>query len=251
MTQLIPFASDVWIVEGPTVSFFGFPYPTRSAIIRLSTGSSWIWSPVAYSQELADEIVKTVGPVKYLVSPNKLHWLFLKEWKDRLPEEAKLLVAPGLKERRVAKGLEIDGVLEDGHPDDGYAADIDQIIFQGGAMDEAVFFHRASGTAIFADLLQRHRVEDQTGLKGWLMKVDGMVGPSGSTPREWRFIFWICGLLPAARDKLLKILDEWQPNKLIVAHGENAEEGATAVIANCLSWIPQQREPRERACCSP
>ena len=76
--MLREFGQSLFIADGPTVSFYGFPYPTRMAVIRLSDGSAWIWSPVALSEELADS-VGSVGPVRFIVSPNKIHHL-----RDRL-----------------------------------------------------------------------------------------------------------------------------------------------------------------------
>jgi hypothetical protein len=239
------FAPSVWTVEGPIVSFYGFPYPTRMVVIRLSDGSSWIWSPVKLTEELALEVVKVAGPVQHIVSPNKIHWLFMKEWQDKFPG-AKMYASPGLGDRDIAKNLSFSDTLTNDAPP-GYASDIDQVLFEGRVLDEVCFFHKASKTAIVCDLIQRHKEEDQTGWKGWLMRVDGMVGPLGGTPREWRFVFWACGLLPKARVSLDKILKEWQPEKLIVAHGENAEEGATVIIEESLPWIP--KHPKECICC--
>jgi len=76
--MLRPFGQDLYFADGPTVSFFGFPYPTRMAIARLSTGKAWVWSPIALTRELTAE-VEAIGPVGYIVSPNKLHHLFLPE----------------------------------------------------------------------------------------------------------------------------------------------------------------------------
>ena len=35
MAQLKAFAPNIWLADGPIVSFYGFPYPTRLAIVRL------------------------------------------------------------------------------------------------------------------------------------------------------------------------------------------------------------------------
>jgi hypothetical protein len=57
MDAIQRFAPKVWMVEGPVVSFYGFPYPTRMVAIQLTDGSAWIWSPVALTEELASLIV--------------------------------------------------------------------------------------------------------------------------------------------------------------------------------------------------
>jgi hypothetical protein len=79
------------------------------------------------------------------VSPNKLHHLFLPEWKDRWPH-ARLYAAPGLGRKK--KRLHFDAELGD-EPESLWMTDIDQVVFRGSfAMEEVVFFHRASRTAI-------------------------------------------------------------------------------------------------------
>ena len=45
------------------------------------------------------ESVESVGPVRFIVSPNKIHHLFLSEWARRWPE-ARLYAPPGLAKRK-------------------------------------------------------------------------------------------------------------------------------------------------------
>lgn len=52
-----------------------------------------------------------------------------------------------------------------------------------------VFFHRASRTAIVTDLVQCFDPDAMHGCRGWLMRLDGLVGPDGSTSRESRLSF--------------------------------------------------------------
>ena len=227
--MLREFGQSLFIADGPTVSFYGFPYPTRMAVIRLADGSAWVWSPVALTGELADS-VESVGPVRFILSPNKIHHLFLAEWANRWPE-ARLYAPPGLAKRKPE--LKFDAELGD-EPDPAWAADIDQVIFHGSvAMEEVVFFHRKSRCAIVCDLIQRHPESAMTGWKGRLMRLDSLVGEHGSTPREWRASFLRRGPARAAREKLLS----WNPERLLIAHGECARTGAKDIISDALSWI--------------
>jgi hypothetical protein len=57
-----------------------------------------VCSPVALNPPLADA-VNALGSVRHLVSPNKLHHLFLKQWAQTWPD-AKLYASPGLARRR-------------------------------------------------------------------------------------------------------------------------------------------------------
>ncbi len=227
--MLEAFGPSLYVAEGPTVSFLGFPYPTRMALARLGDGSTWVWSPVALSSELAGE-VEAIGPVRHVVSPNKIHHLFLDAWAERWPE-ARLYAPPGLARRK--PGLTFDAELGDA-ADPAWAEEIDQVIFRGSfALEEVAFFHRASRTTIFGDLVQRLDPAWARGLKGALLRLDGLVGESGSTPREWRASFLRRGPAQAARARVLA----WEPQQLVIAHGACARERATEILGRALAWI--------------
>lgn len=74
-SALRTFGPDIWVGEGPVVSFYGFLYPTRMAVVRLHDGSLWVWSPISLSSRLRRD-VESLGTLRYLVSPNRLHHLF-------------------------------------------------------------------------------------------------------------------------------------------------------------------------------
>lgn len=227
--MLEEFVPSLYLADGPEVPFYGFPYPTRMVVVQLSDGNLWVWSPVALTNELASA-VEAIGPVRYILSPNKIHHLFLSEWAEHWPQ-ARLFAPPGLAKKK--PDLSFDDELGD-EPDPAWAADIDQVIFHGSlAMEEVVFFHRASRTAIICDLIQRHPESNMTGWKGMLMRLDDLVGEHGSTPREWRATFLRRASPRAAREKVLS----WKPERLVIAHGECARSGASPIIADALSWI--------------
>ena len=227
--MLEQFGPSLYVVDGPIVSFFGFPYPTRMAVARLLDGSAWVWSPIALTAELADD-VEGIGPVRYIVSPNKLHHLFLQEWADRWPA-ARLYAPPGLARKKAT--LRFYAKLGD-EPTPSWAADIDQVVFGGSfAMAEVVFLHRTSRTAIMGDLIQRFSSTSISGWKGRVMRLSGLVGERGGTPRDWRASFLRRG---PARAALRTVLD-WNPERLLIAHGLCAQSGATAIIRAALNWI--------------
>jgi hypothetical protein len=227
--MLKEFGPSLYSTDGPTVPFFGFPYPTRMAVARLSDGSVWVWSPVALTERLANE-VQAIGPIRHIVSPNKIHHLFLNEWADRWPD-ARLYAPPGLARKKT--DLRFNAELGD-EPDPAWAADIDQVIFRGSlAMEEVAFFHRESATAIISDLIQRHPESTISGWQGMLMRLDGLVGEHGSTPREWRASFLRRGPARAAKKKVLG----WNAERLLIAHGECAQSNASEIITAALSWI--------------
>lgn len=140
----------VWLVEGDIVSFYGFSYPTCSVIIRLTDGRLWVWSPVRLTEDVRRD-VDVLGQVALLVSPNKLHHFGLVVWSSVYP--AAKLWGPTSTIRRFPS-LTFAGALEDAAPLE-WGSDIEQAWFRGSyMMDEIVFVHRPSRTAIVADLIQ-------------------------------------------------------------------------------------------------
>jgi hypothetical protein len=227
--MLEEYGNSLYVADGPTVSFLGFPYPTRMLLARLTDGSVWVWSPIALTPAL-ERAVDAIGPVRDIVSPNKIHHLFLGEWATRWPD-ARLHAPPGLARRKPE--LHFDAELGDA-ADPAWAADIDQAVFRGSiAMAEVAFFHRPSRTAIFGDLVQRHDPEQMKGLKGMLMRLDGLVGEHGSTPREWRASFLRRRSLREARARVLA----WEPERLVIAHGACAPRNAASILARALAWM--------------
>jgi hypothetical protein len=199
------------------------------AVVKLSGGDVWVWSPVALTETLISD-VQAVGPVRHIVSPNKIHHLFLKEWSENWPD-ARLYSPPGLAHRK--PDLCFDAELGD-KPDPAWAADIDQVVFHGSlAMEEVAFFHRPSRTAIICDLIQRHPESTMLGWKGTFMRLDGLVGEKGSTPREWRATFIRRAAARKARQKVLG----WNAERLLIAHGVCAQSNASEIIRAALGWI--------------
>lgn len=226
--SLQSFGSDIWIAEGPVVSFYGFPYPTRMVAIRLSDGTLFIWSPIALTPDLKSAM-DALGTVAHIVSPNKIHHLYMGEWQDAYPS-AKLYASPGLVKKR--GDLRFEATLGDAAPP-AWAADIDQVEMGGSwAMNEIVFFHRKSRTAIFADLIENFRPGWFKGWKGWLARMDGIVQPHGGAPREWRFSF----RKKIACTALARIL-AWAPEQVVMAHGEMTRADGAAFIRKSFRWL--------------
>jgi hypothetical protein len=221
--------SGLWLADGPAVPFLGIPYPTRMAVARLACGDLWVWSPLALDDTLARE-VDALGPVRHLVEPNKLHHVFLGDWAARYPD-ARLHAPPGLERKRT--DLAFAAALGE-TPDAAWQDEIDQVVFRGSLfMDEVVFHHRASRTGLVGDLIQRFDPAGLTGWRGLLMRVDGLVGPDGSTPREWRACWWN---RRAARAALRTALS-WRPERLVIAHGVLPEENGRDALARGLRWL--------------
>jgi hypothetical protein len=229
MSELLrEFGPAIWIGDGPIVSFLGFAYPTRMALIKLSNGRLFVWSPIALSAALKRD-VDALGPVGFLVSPNRLHHLYLAKWKPTYPQ-ARLYASPGLRKKR--KDLAFDADLGDS-PEPEWAADIDQVPVRGSFITEVEFFHRASRTAIFADLIQNFPPGWFNGWRGIIARLDGICAPNPGAPREWRASFLN---RRAARAALQRILT-WPIERVLIAHGEPVTENGTIFVRQAFAWL--------------
>jgi hypothetical protein len=226
---LSQFGPEIWIADGPVTSFHGFAYPTRMAVIRLSDGSLFVWSPIALSGLLGAS-VNMLGPVRHLVSPNALHHLFLGEWKSSYPA-ARLYASPRLRRKR--QDLRFDAELSDA-PGSEWAADIEQVVLRGSfALTEVVFFHRGSHTAPFADLIQNFPGDWFKGWRGFLARHGGIVAPNPGAPSDWRASFLN---RRAARISLDKVL-AWPIERVLIAHGDLPTGDGAAFVRQAFTWL--------------
>ena len=230
MATLEKIGPDIWIAEGTSITFLAMRITTRSTLVRLTDGSIWFHSPIAFDEILAAEIT-ALGPVRFLVAPNVYHHLFLDEWQRHFPE-AELVAAPGLSAKRCdlkfgrSLGDETSGL---------WSREIEQILFSGSrAFDEFIFFHRPSSTAILTDLIVNIRQEHQSTLGRIIAHFDGVTYPNGKTPLLYR---WSMKDKKLGADAIAKLLS-YSPSKAIISHGEWFREDATEELRNRFSWLP-------------
>jgi hypothetical protein len=230
-------APDFWFADGGVVSFNGFDYPTRMAVVRLGDGGLWLWSPIELTATLEDE-VRRLGPVRQIVSPNNLHYLFLRQWQAAFPEARLWGTARTVAKRR---DLTFAGTLTDVAPSD-WSGQIDQYLFTNSPfVQEVIFFHRASRTAIIADLSQTFSDAFlDTHWPWWLRtiaRLSKMVEGWGYPPIDYRISF---RNRATARPKILALIRE-QPEHVVVAHGEVVRSNGQAFLQRAFSWLLRAR----------
>jgi hypothetical protein len=223
------FGPSIWISDGPEAVVAGFRYPTRMAVIRLSDGTLFVWSPVALSAPLR-AAVDALGPVAHIVAPNALHHLHLGDWQAAYPT-ARLYAAPGLSKKR--KDIAFAAELGDTPPPD-WAGDIDQVAVRGNLITtEVVFFHRASATVLFTDLLQQFPPGWFGGWRALVARLDGMVGDEPRVPNKFRRAF----VNRAAARVAARRIIAWPAERLLAAHAPPVTSGAQALVARAFAWL--------------
>jgi hypothetical protein len=223
---LKPLAKDIWVAERPQ-TFYGLPVGTRMTVIRLSGERLLLHSPVALDAGLRAEL-DSLGRVRYVVAPNRVHHLYAGEVAKVYPE-ARLWLAPGLERKR--PDLAFVAVLGDEPPEE-WREEVQQTFFRGRPYEnEVVFLHRASRTLILCDLAFNFgpRSAAPTRLLMRLLRSYGRLGPSKLDP-------WLIRDREAARRSLERIL-AWDFDRIVVAHGEILESGGREALRAGYAWL--------------
>ena len=230
---LFNFGKNIWIVEGDIVNFFGFPYPTRSVVVKLASGDLWVWSPVALTDKLKTEL-EVLGPVRHLISPNKLHHLYLQDWIKEFPDVQVWGPESTVKKR---KDLIFQVPLTDEEPS-SWKDEIDQYWINGSFfIDEMIFFHKESKTAILADLSQNFSEDFLKKHWSWWKRIFaqmwGITEAKGLAPLEMRLTWY----KKSGDSSRLKRLIAQNPENVIMAHGECLKGGGMEFMPRSFRWL--------------
>ena len=233
LTSIVPDA--LWIVDGPEIRFswlgVSLPFPTRMSLIRLEGGGLWVHSPTAPEPALLDA-VRGLGPVRWLIAPNTLHYWWVPDWKGSFPE-AEVHAAPGL-ERSAKRRLPIDQALGEAAPA-AWAGEIEQVLVRGDVLTECCFFHRATRTLLLTDLIENfepRRIE-----RWWyrqLVRLSGASDPDGKAPIDMRLSFR--RHRPALREAVGRMV-AWDPVRVILAHGRWYERDGASELRRAFRWV--------------
>lgn len=217
-------------VAAAPLQFYGAPFGTRMSVV--DTGEGWlVYSPIPWTESL-HRAVQSLGEVRWIVAPNPLHHLFLRDWAEAFPE-AEVWLAPGLKERRP----EWEGarVLEPGLEPPWPQDLVETEVVQGHPSHvEVVMFHRPSQTLVVSDLIENLGHEpgpwtrSQRRVLRWFM-MDRRPGP----PTDWKLTVDQPELLKASVDRILG----WEPRAIVMAHGPPIFERATGVVSDGFAFL--------------
>jgi hypothetical protein len=200
-------------------------------VVRLANGDLWMHSPEKINRNLINELAQ-LGSVRRLVSPNKLHHLFLTEWILTYPEAVNY-AAPGLVKKRtdIRFDVELTGIAQD-----EWKEELDQVLFSGSPLlEEVVFFHRSSRTLILTDLIENVNPRALNWWQTGVARFAGILSPKGKMPIDWRISFRF-GDRAKARHSLDQML-AWQPENIILSHGECVFGGAMEFLNTSFSWL--------------
>ncbi|WP_076862956.1 DUF4336 domain-containing protein [Bradyrhizobium mercantei] len=236
LNTLKPVADDIWIIDGPIIRFgprwFKMPFPTRATIIRLPGGRLFIHSPTPLAAELKAAVIE-LGAPNWIIGPNRLHYWWIPEWHAAYPG-ARIFLAREITQQ-AGDRLTVEGEPLDrssGYPWDQWIATLP---VAGSYMTEVVFFHLPSRTLLLTDLIENFEAKRvRSPLMRLLTWIGGVRDPDGSTPRDMRLTF---SRDRAAMKAAVARMIEWDPERIILAHGRWYDCNGRAELERAFRWL--------------
>ncbi len=227
-STLAPLAPDVWTARRP-LRMLGVELGTRMTVVRLDDGALFVHSPVALDPALR-AAVDALGPVRFIAAPNRWHHLFAGEWAAAYPGAA-LYGVPGLPEKR--RDLAFAAVLGGDGRDLPWSGGLAHRLIEGAPIfNEVVFFHRASGTLLASDLAFNIGPDSP-----WLTRT------AFRAMRHYDRLGWSWAERrlfvrdrAALRRSMTALLD-WEPERMVLAHGRLVEEAAVTRLRGAFAWL--------------
>jgi len=235
INRLKPVAGDIWIVDGPEVRMhycgLRLPFTTRMTIVRLPNGAMWLHSPTEPTRQLRAEIA-TLGPVGFLISPNRLHTTWIAAWQALYPDAVTAGVAtqPAWSGEKIQFRLDLSGAGP--FP---WSDAIAQVLVPGSMFSEVVFCHAPSRTLIVTDVIENF--ERDRILSRWLrilLDVTGPLHPHGTMPPDMRLSFR--RHRPALQAAVAQMRN-WAPERIILAHGKWYENNGARELERAFRWV--------------
>lgn len=244
---------DIKTFSTPFLRFGRVKIGGRGTAVRLASGTTAIFSPVALTNTVRRE-VEQLGPTKYLVALDQEHHIFLEDWHKAFPD-AKVIAPETLPAYRDKQGyfpipdanwkLFEAGASKEGRlsVDPEFDAEFDFTYVDGHANKEVVFNHRKSGTLIEGDLLfnlpateqfSKSGIDPKTGLFTrlftWLNSTEGEA-------LAQRRVIWhgIAQDKPAFNREVSRIAG-WKFDRIVPCHGDVVESGGKGIFEKVMKW---------------
>ena len=219
-------AEGVWLASEP-VSIVGMPLSVNMTVLRLDSDALVVHSPLEATPALVEEVA-ALGRVRHLYAPNTFHHRRLAEWQAAYPD-ATLHAPRGLFGKR--DDLRIDRLF-DAPPPGEWANQLDEVEIAGFRLEEAVLFHRPSGTLVVTDLF--HNVGRPS--SRWARIYTRLMGFYDRVALS-RVIRSTAFTDEAAAREAVSHIAAWPVERIVVGHGAPIVEGAREAFDGAVAWL--------------
>jgi hypothetical protein len=218
-------APQIWGISKPFYKL-KINLGSRMTIVQLDGGGLFLISPIQLNAEVRRHL-ETLGQVQYVIAPNCMHHLFIKEYFAYYPHSS-FWAAPGLEAKR--PDLEFQDTLSAFAPPE-WSKVLDQHVIAGAPqLNEVVFFHKPTQTLILTDIA--FNVGHVAGLWNKIFyKLNAMEG-FGPT----RYMKAIIKDREAFGESIAKI-QSWNPQRIVLAHGAVVEKEAPQLLEKAFDWL--------------
>jgi glyoxylase-like metal-dependent hydrolase (beta-lactamase superfamily II) len=207
-------AGRIWSLERP-VWFSGARLRARTTVVRLDDGSLLLHTPAPPTDALAEQL-RALGPVRWLVVPNRWHHLGAPAAALRFPEAKVVGPATALARNRALK-LDVD---IHGSAFGEQVPEFEALALQGVPfLDETLLYHRPTQTLLGADIVCWAGAKDH-----WTWRCGARLTGCYDRVRVPSDVRNKIVDESAAARSLRALLDR-PAQRLIVGHGEVIEEG--------------------------
>jgi len=210
------FPGELWCEQG-TIYEWGMRFFTRMTVIRLKDNKLWIHSPLPLIAK-RKLILDKLGEVKYIVAPNKMHHLFVKEYFSAYPL-ASIYGVAGLKEKR--PDLQFHGILASNFPEPAWKGSLEQLIVQGNdRINEVVFFHVNTKSLILTDMIENFQTSTSgiSPLKLGAVLTAGIFEGAINRAKASSEFIWMSNRVELRES--LQIISKWDFDNILLCHGD-------------------------------
>ncbi|KAJ5241014.1 uncharacterized protein N7469_002605 [Penicillium citrinum] len=264
MPQLFPTnPSELMVIRNvtPNIVTMSLPFARfgilrfggRGTLVKLSTGSLAVFSPVSLTPEVRAKVDSLGGNVRYIAAPDLEHHLHITAWKKAFPQ-AHILAPEGLWEKRQSNPDFRDTHFEHVWKKDAsppvisreWDAEFETEYVHGHGSRELVFLHKPSRTVIEADMLfnlpsneQYSKTEDREPLNFMTKAILPLLSTKSYPATGHRRFAWYI-LSSHDRDAFttsVRRIMRWDFDRLIPCHGDVIENNARSVFQNVMAWF--------------
>ncbi|KAK3336430.1 hypothetical protein B0T19DRAFT_38769 [Cercophora scortea] len=241
----------------PFLRFGAIPIGGRATLVKLSSGSLAVFSPVALTEEVRAKVMAMGNDVRYIVAPDIEHHIFISEWKAEYPT-AQLIGPAGLPEKR-AELVGVDPKVNNDHFDHVFTpqnkhslsitsefdADFDYEFVDAHPNKELVFFFRPDRVLIEADLMfnlpateQYSRASVQDKKNGPLARLFMSLQTTADAAKGQKRFLWhlVSRKNRTGFNESAKRIASWDFETVIPCHGDVIEGHGKQVFEKVFDW---------------